>query len=258
MGKRIINRKNTYRYGNYKEIEIFPVYSGTHTRLRGEKTNKTKKAQKELNKRNKIKKIFRLLNANFKKGDYFLTMTYAPGFCPETIEEATAHYQKFMKKLRALYKKTGKELKYMAWIEKGVEKGRIHHHLVISGGVSREEIENLFGYGYCNCDVLKPEIDDLKGLAEYFAKDPKGKRTFTCSKNLDRTCLLPKEVENNKTSKHEVKQIIENFEDKDFIEKKYPGYELVGGEVRKNEYMRHAYVYLMLRKKGCYDIFKAD
>lgn len=246
--KRVINRKQTFEYGNYKEIEIYPVYSGTHTRVRGEKAKKTKKSQKELNKRNKIKKIFRLLNGNFKKGDYFLTLTYSPKNCPETVEEAQKDYQKFMKKLRAAYKKSGKELRYMAWIEKGVEKGRIHHHLVISGGVGREEIEEMFGRGFCNCDILKPEIDDLKGLSEYFAKDPKGKRTFTCSKNLDRSCLIPKSVENNKTSKHEVKKIIENYDDKEFFEKKYPGYELVRGEIRKNEYNRGAYVYLIMRK----------
>lgn len=257
MGKRVVSRNQEFEYGNYKEIEIFPVYAGSHIKTKREKTKETKKSQKELNKRNRIKKILRLLNSNFKKGDYFLTLTYAPDECPDTVEQAEEDIKKFMRKLRNAYKKAEKTLKYMAWIEKGVEKGRIHHHIVLTSGVTREVIEEMFGKGFCNCDIIRPEIDDLQGLAKYFAKDPKGKRTFTCSKNLDRTCLLPTKVENNKTSKHEVKKIIENFEDKDFIDKKYPGYELVIGDIRKNEYTRGAYVHLMLRKKGCNDVFKA-
>ncbi len=254
MGKRVINRKQTFEYGVYKEVEIFPVYAGTHTKVRCEKSKESRKSQKELNKKNRITKILRLLRDNFFKKSYFITLTYAQQFVPKTVEEAQNEYKDFMKKLRKAYKEAGKELKYMAWVEKGVEKGRLHHHIVVSGGLKREAYEELFQKGWVNVRKLKPGLDDFLGLAEYFAKDPKGKRTFTCSKNLDRTCLVPKKVENNKTSKHEIKKIIENYEDKNFIEKMYPGYELVTGEVNKNEYTRGAYIYLTLRKKGCHDI----
>ena len=257
MGRvRCINKKQTFEYGRYKEIEIFPVYSGTHQRVRREKTNESRKAQRDLNKKNRIKKIFRLLNANFGAKDFHLTLTYNEKCVPETSEEALNHYRVFMRKLRNAYSKQNLTLKYMSWYETGVENGRLHHHIIVSGGVKgsfNEVIEffrSFFPFGIVNVDLLDPSYNDLLSLAEYFAKDPKGKRTFTCSKNLDRTCLIPKSVEHNQTSKAEVKNIIENYEDSAFFEKMYPGYELVTGEIRKNEYSRGAYVYLIMRKKN--------
>lgn len=250
MGKRVISRKKTYEYGNYKEIEIFPVYSGTHRRVREAKTKISRKAQKQLNKKNRIKKIFRLLHGNFKQNDYFITLTYSDKFVPKSIEEAQTDYRNFMVRLRRLYNRDGKELKYMAWIEKGVENGRIHHHLVLSGGICREEIENLFGKGFCNVSRLNFGQDDLMGLAEYFAKDPKGKRTFTCSKNLDRECLKAKKTEDNKTSKALISKMIENKDDKSLYEKLYPGYEPVKIETPINEYTRAVSISIILRKKN--------
>ena len=250
---RIINRKEVYEYKHYKEIEIYPVYSGSHKRVRCEKRKESKKSQKELNKRNRIKKILRLLRDNFCKKDFFVTLTYSEKNVPKTVDGAQEDYKQFMRALRKAYSDAGKTLKYMAWVEKGVEKGRLHHHLVVSGGIDREVFEELFQKGFVTVRKLKPELDDFLSLAEYFAKEPKGKRTFTCSKNLSRTALVPKVVENNKTSKQEIKAIIENFEDKEWFEKKYPGYEPVFCDIRKNEYSRHSYIYLTLRKKGCYD-----
>lgn len=249
---RVINKKETYIYGEYQEINIFPVYSGNHKKVREEKAKTTKKSQKELNKRNRKKKYFRLLHENFKNRDYIVTLTYAPHFLPSNEEEAKEDYRKLMRSLRKEYSKKGIEMKYMAWIEKGIEKGRLHHHFVITGGVDIEIFENLFKKGFVNVRKLKKGFDDLLGLAEYFSKDPKGKRSFTCSKNLSRKCLIPAKTELNKTSKYEIKKIIENYEDKEFFEKMFPGYELVTGEVRNNEYSRHAYVYLIMRKKGIY------
>lgn len=253
MGKRVISRKKTYEYGNYKEIEIFPVYSGTHKKIREPKTNMSRKVQKELNKRNRIKKIFRLLHGNFIHKDYFVTLTYSDKFVPKTIEQAQEDYKKFMGKLRKLYKIKGITLKYMAWVETGVEKGRIHHHLVITGGVSREQIEDAFQKGFCNVSRLNFAQDDLLGLAKYFAKDPKGKRTFTCSKNLDRNCLIAKNTEDNKTSKALISKMIENKDDKSLYEKLYPGYELVKCETPINEYTRAVSISFILRKKCCYE-----
>ena len=251
MGKRVISRREEYNFGNYKEIALYPVYSGSGRKVREEKAKITRKAQKELNRKMRIRKIHRLLNGNFNHKDYFVTVTYSEKFVPSTIEEAQADYREFMKKLRKLYKKAEKTLKYMAWIEKGVENGRLHHHLVISGGVPREQIEDIFQKGFCDCKRLRPQSDDLLGLAEYFAKDPKGKRTFTCSKNLDRTCLIP-QVKDNSVAKHKIRKIIENYEDKEMFEKLYPGYELVKCENRINEYSRAISVNILLRKKGCY------
>ena len=220
--KRVINRKSTYEYGNYKEIEIYPVYSGSHQKLRGEKAKRSKKSQRELNRKNRIKKIFRLLNANFTGKDYFLTLTYSDRFIPKTVEELEKDYRRVMQKIRKEYNRLGLELKYMSWIEKGVEKGRIHHHIVLSGGLSDPMIffDKIFKKGFADVKLLRPWYNDLKDLAEYFAKDPKGKRTFTCSKNLDRSCLTPKKIENNRTNKHEIKKIAENYDDKDFFEQK--------------------------------------
>lgn len=251
MGKRVISRRAEYNYGNYKEIAVFPVYSGSGRRYREEKRAVSRKAQKELNRKNRIKKIFRLLNGNFSHKDYFLTLTYDKKSVPKDVTQAQKDYREFIRALRRLYSAQNKPLKYMAWIEKGVEKGRLHHHLVISGGVSREKIEDLFKKGFADCKRLRPKNDDLMGLAEYFAKDPKGKRTFTCSKNLDRTCLMPV-VRDNCVAKHKIKKIIENYEDKEMFERMYPGYELIRCETRLNEYSRAVSVEIILRKKGCY------
>ena len=70
------------------------------------------------------------LNTNFKPGDLWLRFGY-PANTRKTAEEIKANITLFLKKLRKIYKKAGKVLKYIFSVGKG-KRGGIHFHMVLN------------------------------------------------------------------------------------------------------------------------------
>ena len=106
---------------------------------------KTLPAQKSLNSRRAVRDFRRIAQANFGKGDYSLDLTYAAEFLPDTYDRAIRDLQNFIKCLLRLYKKAGATLRYMAVISDTTIEGeltRLHIHMLISGGIGRDEIES--------------------------------------------------------------------------------------------------------------------
>lgn len=138
-----------------------------------------------------------LIMHNFSPGDIYITPTYS-GEAPPT-ETAQREMSNYIRRLSRLYAKEGQELRAIYVTEGGRKKQdgtytRIHHHLVINGGVSREQIEKAWNgtqprgvdyrRGFCNAVVMY-EGDGERGIervAEYMAKS----RTKTLGKGLHR------------------------------------------------------------------------
>lgn len=162
--------QETVKAGNVTEISKY------HTRKyqvpkgkRNKNTGITTLGQEKINERRAEKKLRLLIYANFREDDLYLTLTYGKEK-PEP-EEAKTILAKFLRKLRAAYKKAGQVLKYIAVTE--YKNKRIHHHLLInqSDHCKKREIERLWGYGYQVAKLYGGTHEDGERLASYFVKE---------------------------------------------------------------------------------------
>ena len=150
-GTRMINRsfireKVVHCGKNFLSPEIYP-YSGQQQqavgRKRGKKVNVSAPKQKNLNDRRAKRYFIQLANGNFGVGDLVVHLTYAPEFLPESEEEAAKIVAKYLRRVAYLRKKRGLPfLKYLLVTQIGRKKDgthRIHHHVLMNGGLDRDE-----------------------------------------------------------------------------------------------------------------------
>ena len=130
-----------------------------------------------------------LMDANFGRNDLHVTLTYRG--TPPDYEQARKDVRNYLRAVKRMREKAGlPEMKYIYVLEEeggDGEKRRIHVHLMMTGGISREALEEKWGRGYANCDRLQPEEGTgLLELARYFTKleREKHRRAWSASKNL--------------------------------------------------------------------------
>ncbi|MFR2169674.1 MAG: hypothetical protein ACLS54_02985 [Anaerostipes hadrus] len=92
-------------------------------------TEKDNRITEKINVRKAIDKLRWLLNENFTGGDMHIRLSYA-GTKPD-YDQMKEDKAKFLRKLRAEFKKQEKELKFVHVFEIG-KRGARHHHLVIN------------------------------------------------------------------------------------------------------------------------------
>ena len=146
------------------------------------------------------------LAANFGRGDWVVTPTYDDEHLPPDKREADKCFQKFVRKLRAIRRKRGQELKYIytteGWHGRSddeyfggdgrLEDCRLHHHAVLNGcgPGDLEEIRSLWpGGGYVRIEPV--DVHYYRELAKYLTKEARefgrarpGERTWRASRNL--------------------------------------------------------------------------
>lgn len=131
--------------------EIYP-YSGQQQRSAGRKRGKkicvSAPKQKNLNDRRAKRYFIQLANSNFGVGDLAVHLTYAPEHLPECVEEAMKIVSKFLRRAAYLRKKLGlSPLKYLLVTQVGRKRDgthRIHHHILMNGGLDRDTVESLW------------------------------------------------------------------------------------------------------------------
>lgn len=142
------------------------------------------------NEREAVKNLARILNCNFQAGDLWVTLTYPDDSLPESREDARARFEKFLRKLRKVFReKTGESLRYVVTTsDKGSfsgESARIHHHLVMDA-VAYETIISMWPAE----DVSYRRMDgrgDYTGIARYMVSNAgaaDGKKRWSTSKGL--------------------------------------------------------------------------
>ncbi len=184
--------KSVCKAGATIETELYYTRKYHPEGMRGEKKQGTPLAQEKVNLRQAEKKLRRLLNANFVYGDFHLILTYRQSDEPRTPEQMNEDIKKFLRKLRAQFKKENKELKYVHVMEIG-KRGARHHHLVINR-IDPLIIQKCWPHGRTHESVLD-ENGQYARLAEYLIKETnkklgsdealQGKR-WNCSRNLVR------------------------------------------------------------------------
>jgi len=256
-------RTRTIKAGPRLEAEIYPIFGREEEqKARRAKENLTPEKIQRYNDEKARRNLVRIIDANFGRGDYHVTLTYAgraPGW-----DRAVKDVRNFIEKVRRLRKKKGlPEMKYiyaMEDAEEGREK-RIHCHMIMQGDIPREQIEKLWtkngkSMGYCNCDELQPGKEGLEAIARYLYNQrpglprEKGKRKYKSSKNLKK----PKtRISDTKMTRGKVKRLSEVFgrddsEARRIMEKLYPGYEYVRASAKRSDVTEGIFVRVLMRR----------
>ena len=185
---------------DYREVDIFlhtkaqVMYSKRGTRAKKEKVSAPK--QRNLNDKNARRYLIQLGNTNFGEDDLHISATYSNKFLPDTIEDAEREASNFLRRVGYRRNKEGKSsLKYIlvtaCVMKKNSEKPvRIHHHIIMNGGLDRDVIENLWRkpkkkgqkqgakIGYINADRLQPDENGIAALCAYLKKTAKQEKTL--------------------------------------------------------------------------------
>lgn len=180
--------QTTYIAGN--TIEVHKTYSARYGKkiTRGKNHSKTPEAVKKYNTEVAERELRLLTNENFRPKDYYITLTYRRGERPDP-ETAKKQFRKFIRQLRALYAKDGKELFWVAVTE--YKNKAIHHHIIINRHNIGKVIE-LWPYGRAHIQLLD-NTGDYAQLASYLIKetcktfgdaDNPNKKRWSCSRNL--------------------------------------------------------------------------
>lgn len=163
-------------------------------RVPGEQREDRKQASPEkiekINQKNAERILSILINYNFKPGDYHIVLTYS-GEEPSK-EQAKKDLEKFKRQLMKLYKQKGIVMKWITATE--YENTRIHHHIVLSGGVDLLEITRIWTRGFIR-PVHLDDTGDYRKLASYLIKetstsfreaDAVSRRRYNCSRSIIR------------------------------------------------------------------------
>lgn len=153
------------------------------------------------NEREAVKRLARIINANFRAGDLWLTLRYSDGRLPASKEEAEILIAKFLRDTRKrFYAATGRKLRYILVTSqkspRDGESARIHHHLVMDA-LAYETICQLWPKDeitYRYMDGRK----DYTGIARYMIGNADGgnyRKRWSTSKGLEKpTYTIPMPV----------------------------------------------------------------
>lgn len=243
-----------FRFPQSNEYEI--KYAGRYG-AKGEKRQKREKATPEQiakqNQLNREKKYRRLIKANFRENDLWITFKYPKGTRKE-IREIKRELKKFLRKLRREYRKLGEEFKYIYRLEIG-SKGGIHIHMLtnrirdadliiqkewnkITGG--RAHYESLYeqgGYEKLAAYIVKKpeeESEEYKQLSLFDEDDQRELLRVSTSRNLIRP-VPERKIYRRRT----LRDLIENGP------KPTPGYYIDKSSIRTgvNRYTGMSYYY---------------
>lgn len=178
-----------YDTGDIVEIDAAPARK--QTRGRRKSWQYTSAEQKWVNARKRARYVRRLLALNFSSGAILFTLTYADEYLPDTMEEVKRDFANFLRNIGRRYKKEQAVFKYMGVIERGEDSGRVHIHVVMSGGITRREIlatwRKAHGVWEDAAEFAEWGFDDIAG---YLLKDVEDaeryEHAYKASKNLER------------------------------------------------------------------------
>ena len=254
-------RRRTTVSGPRIDAEVIPVFGrAMRGALRRAKSNRTAEAQKKANDERSRIRLIQLVEANFTEKDLSIGLDY-DGKEP-TPERVDKDLKNFFEKVRRRRRARGlPELKYIAAIggdempSAGYSGKRPHVHVIMNGGIERDELEQLWGHGHANTHRLQPRDSGLGGIATYFTKQmqdrapKKGVKKYRPSRNLAQPIRRSRDA---KMPNSRVRRIAYDFENqaKDIMERLYPGYVMQDCIVKYSDIVPGVYIRCVLRKRG--------
>ena len=268
-----IREKTIYCGKLYREVDIY-TYTDTQNQVarRGRRSKKEKVSQpkqKNLNEKNSRRYFIRTANMNFASdpGALHVSATYSDAYLPATVEEAEREARNFLRRLQYERKKRGlPPLKYMLVTASTTDRitgepVRIHHHILVNGGLDRDTVEDLWRrrkrrgqrqgdkIGYCNADRLQTAENGIAALCSYLARQAGGKKRWSSSHNLERPASRTVDM---KYTHRQVEKWVRERPGREFWERRFPGWTLTGTDYgvsyEYNDFTGWA-IYIKLRKK---------
>lgn len=206
---RAIYRRRVIKAGATIEVEeTYPTRFGEGlTRSQHNNSTGTTVAMQIYNEERAMRELTRLINENFVPGDFWVTLHYEKDNRPQSFEEARAQLSSFLIKLRSLYKKSGKEIKYLKTTAIG-SRGGVHHHIIINRGVDTRKISFLWREHIKASISARPphyvelyEDREYSSLAAYIYNQAKGMeedyknaRHWVGSRNLKKPQVIKDEI----------------------------------------------------------------
>ncbi len=215
-----------YQRNNLIDLLFYPEYSLPKTGKRRKKSKATSEGQAKLNKKNSDSKLIREVNSTFTSKDIRLDLTYDNEHLPASVEEAEKEMKKYIRRLKTAAKNCGiKKFQYVWVTENGSGNGRLHHHMILTGGIPLDVLAEKWGKGYTTVKPLQFNETGIEALVRYMLKNPvsSGKVKYHSSRNLNQPV---KRTRSGRIS-HLKAERIASFTDFSVIEKLYPGYRIV-------------------------------
>lgn len=199
---------------------VYPTWRESGKR-RG-RFRETSEMQKKLNERHALEMLTWTIHANFDSASVVFSPTYSDGCYPEDEAQFNRDVRNFIGRVARLYKRAGKEFKYIVIRAYGEEHGRLHLHFIFSGGVDYAAIRAAWKMGRCNYKQLEFDECGVVDLSRYlFDQRHVGARRWSGSRNL----VKPIERTNVHTyTKAEVTAIAECGNPHKHFADKYEGY----------------------------------
>lgn len=239
---------------NYREVDIIPRTENGERAVKGKRGKRhkvTEPKQKDLNDKNARRYLVQLGNGNFGIGDLHVSLTYSNKYLPASAELAEREVSNYLRRIAYRRKKLGLEpLKYIlvtefAYSKDGTAIRRIHHHIIMNGGLKRDDVELMWtkkrinwnkindpGYresieqvGYANADRIQVNENGIEALCKYLTKEPCGKKRWSSSRNLVRPVEHP--PADWKYSRKQIENIAKSNDlGMEFFKKKFPNYNI--------------------------------
>ena len=246
-------RRSATLSGPRLDLEIYPVFGREKERkAKAIKKHQTPEKQKKLNRERAVRHLVQLVEANFTERDIHLTLTYRN---PPDMERCRKDVRNFLCKVKRYRQRMGMDkLKYIYAIEGGreISQGygveRIHIHMLMNGGVSREDLEAMWERGYANADRLQPTESGLEALARYIIKQADQGKKYGASLKLKQPKTRKSDAQ---TSNRVVKAIAHDIrnEAKAELEAMYPSYRFVDCKVFYSDQLDGVYIRAVMRRR---------
>lgn len=256
------------RAGVMLEVRAWPSYLCRQDYIRARRTKPTTDQQAMLNARESARKLVRIINANFGTGDYWCTFGWDFDRMPDTLRDARREIRNYLRRVAYHAKKAGAPVPIYVYViewtagnpAKGQPATKYHVHLVMSGTVDRDLVEDLWNGGeYPRVRRIRvKDIGGLTGLGTYITKQYTGadrtkyQRAWGASVGLKDHSAKPTES----YSKLSARQVERMARDRDTIketmERKYPGYiydEDHPAEIRYNDRIGGYYLFARLYRR---------
>ncbi len=272
----VFMREKKVDCGRYREADVIPRTEKAEKAVKGKRGKRkkvTEPKQKDLNDKNAKRYLVQLGNGNFGIGDLHVSCTYNNDNLPDNVEGAEKKVNNFLRRIAYRRGKLGLDpLKYILVTEYKFDKDgetikRIHHHIIMNGGLDRDDVELMWTadrinwnkaedpayragikqLGWVNADRMQMNENGIEALCKYIVKDPQGKKRWSSSRNLVRPVQLPNA--DYKYTKKQIEKLAKSDDGgKEFFKKQFPDYEIV--DVKPVYYEETGWhIYLKMWKK---------
>jgi hypothetical protein len=258
---------DSYDTAGYMEVDIYPVTDQQHRGSRAaRKKEATSLAQQTYNESRAKRYHVQLVNTNFKEGDYSWTGTYDDDHLPdpEDTKQVDKDFGNYVKRIYRWCRKNGVQrpkwvmvAEYATKQDDGTFLGRHHIHAIFehTDGLTRDVMEELWAdrkgnrIGMVRCDRLQMEHGSAEGLVKYISKNRRCARHWRQSRDLKKP-VTPRPSDSKWSRKRFIEASTLYVDDREFWEKKFPGYTLNRVETKVNDSGHRHTLVIMRRRDG--------